>query len=1119
MEEVEVVRTNPVLSKHENTKTNVNMNNNCNLKSNHNPHVRKVKTIQGKEVVIMSINIRGWQSKAESLSNIARDQKVDIFAIQETHCYGNKAPKIKGYVSYFRNRQGKSKGGIAFLIFEKLAKFVTKLETGEESEHFSIQLNCFAPSLVLMNYYGPIEGQLTKPEVLKIQSNVFNQYEFHKESGSRVILLGDMNNHIGKKLGMIHNTNDKESNGGKNLINWVEQQGLKLVNVLDQSHTHYDVSSKKNESNVIDYIIIDDMSIVKDFKVDSEKLFTPYRTKCVKGKREPVHTDHRSLRLTLTPVWSKKPTTNKITGWNYSKEGGDERYKDLTDEMSFEFAQKIETEPDINKLYNWYLEKLDEIKMLAYGKTSSTITKAKKVADDMIWHNRLNEVSKSINSLTKRKINDKVWELRSKTSLKYADQQFVSVKDPETGLLTRNREETYECMLNYNYGLLRKDKVINDEEMDESDAFKDILIESGMKAKELEKDAELTWEEFQEVLTKVKLTNKSVYRDLTKAGPMFLRVYFDFLNRMYVTEDTPDDFNSTTLMKLFKNKGNRNELKYNRFIHLKPHTPKVFERMVMLKIEKRLAHSTPEFQIGGQKLCSTTEHLLTLMTYMRKLENTQGGGICQFIDIKSCFDVIELRSILSETVKSGVVGKPLRNIKNFSEVIKITIQGDESGKSKTVTNSAGQGSGYAPVGTSLAMASVIDDKIQREIEQQNNTFISSLGLIKLSPMMFVDDFSKCNATPQESRTMGKVLTHALKDLKMEAHPEKSCLLVFGRNRDKLKEELKVQPTILQGFEMQSKPMETYLGMQFSENGTADTITKTLLARRVKCLVKCADLKQKLQDPRVQALGWLVTAVTVFKATIVPTLLYGCGAWVGLNKGHKELIESIQRQCLINILEISNKCSYQTLLHVTQIEPALEIVKKTKVTFINDLFHIRGKGICKDTLEAEYKMTPDKGLIAEVKEICKEWKIPDVSESYVSQKVLKRLIGDNIKRKVLLETLSCRAAPYTTLRVQKGYREYFQYPKERALLGLAYDVGCLNLRAHRKSESLKKWGTFKCHVPACTGDDNLQHVIYECQGYNLKMKDNGIMSEYIDFLYELNKERKSRFMTSMINWKS
>merc|ERR1711911_229549 len=100
------------------------------------------------------------------------------------------------------------------------------------------------------------------------------------------------------------------------------------------------------------------------------------------------------------------------------------------------------------------------------------------------------------------------------------------------------------------------------------------------------------------------------------------------MNRIYKREEQPLAFNETTLMKLFKNKGSRNELRFNRFIHLKQFSPKYYERLVMLKMEKRLSNRTPDFQIGGMKSSSTTEHLGTLMVYMRQLEKAQGGGVC-----------------------------------------------------------------------------------------------------------------------------------------------------------------------------------------------------------------------------------------------------------------------------------------------------------------------------------------------------------------------------------------------------------------------------------------------------------------------------------------------------------
>ena len=68
-------------------------------------------------------------------------------------------------------------------------------------------------------------------------------------------------------------------------------------------------------------------------------------------------------------------------------------------------------------------------------------------------------MTKCISSLGKKKLSDKVWELRQKTSGKYSDRQFVSVVNPKTGKLTRNRRETNEVVLDYNHELLRKTKL------------------------------------------------------------------------------------------------------------------------------------------------------------------------------------------------------------------------------------------------------------------------------------------------------------------------------------------------------------------------------------------------------------------------------------------------------------------------------------------------------------------------------------------------------------------------------------------------------------------------------------------------------------------------------------
>ena len=216
-----------------------------------------------------------------------------------------------------------------------------------------------------------------------------------------------------------------------------------------------------------------------------------------------------------------------LKGW------GDTRYKELTDNFAGEFMVAIDSTESVDELYDWYLKRMNDIKMEAYGKSTVSIKRAEKIDDDKMWHKRLSEIRKSVSTLGKRKITDKIWALKAKTSNKYTDRQFVSVVNPKDGSLTKTRKETFSVMLDYNEQLMNKNKVVKDKELEDSDALKDILIQFGMNSQESEQDKEITSTEFYQVLTKIRLSGKSIYRDLVKAGPLFQSAYHHWMNRMY----------------------------------------------------------------------------------------------------------------------------------------------------------------------------------------------------------------------------------------------------------------------------------------------------------------------------------------------------------------------------------------------------------------------------------------------------------------------------------------------------------------------------------------------------------------------------------------------------------
>ena len=172
-----------------------------------------------------------------------------------------------------------------------------------------------------MTYYGIIEGQYTQNELLSIQAQFFNAFEGYVNEGSNVIVLGDFNNHVGNSLGLCHN-NPKVSPGGVNLSRWVSDNNFSLINVLDQTHTHIDQSSKQGNTNILDLAITNQPSMIKEFSIDKLINKTPYRVRHTKRGLKRKHTDHLSMIVDLKVEWCKKPVTNKTSGWNYSKEGG-----------------------------------------------------------------------------------------------------------------------------------------------------------------------------------------------------------------------------------------------------------------------------------------------------------------------------------------------------------------------------------------------------------------------------------------------------------------------------------------------------------------------------------------------------------------------------------------------------------------------------------------------------------------------------------------------------------------------------------------------------------------------------------------------------------------------------
>ena len=491
------------------------------------------------------------------------------------------------------------------------------------------------------------------------------------------------------------------------------------------------------------------------------------------------------------------------------------------------------------------------------------------------------------------------------------------------------------------------------------------------------------------------------------------------------------------------------------------------------------------------------------------------------MDIRTCFDHMTLEDSLYECTQAGIVGKPLRMINSVTDKLKIKIQGDpDNSRVKELSNCLGQGTVYAPTGTGITMASSLEQNMAKvEAEEvfvdENFSLTPQVGPITMDPLMFVDDMNKTCVNSKESALMGTAITDTLNELKMSAHEEKSGLLIFGKNRENLMREVDKNPTYIQGFKLGYKEAETYLGMQFSSKGSADSIMLTLEARRIKCYIKAKELKRKLDDDRVAGVGWLATAITVFNAVIVSTLTYGCGAWVGMTKKHMDHLEQTHRQSLYTVLDINNTSTYRNLLSICGIMTANDMVRKLKICFINELLHMKAEGICYDTLTAEFNRGEINTLTNEVKEHCTYFGIFDVTEIYTRPDKLKQKIRTSSLNKLWVSLITSKKAPWGPNRVEEKQRFYTTLPKHQAKCALLYEIGELNFRTNRKWEASKKFGSTQCVVPSCGQEVTLDHI-KECFGYSTKFREDFSPTEWVKYLSNLDLERFSKYRSSLIS---
>ena len=268
------------------------------------PILKKVHLDGRVSINIGLMNCAGLKSKHGSIGNICLENDLKVLLLSETHLAGKEKPLVnESFVPFFRNRkENKSacKGGVAIMMHETLAPHCVVMDKGTgDEEWMTVKCNAFNTPTVFGVIYGYQEGRESPEKVKTMWKNITDKMIEYNDKGWTVYIGGDCNLAIGNNLGLKGN-DDKVSEGGRRLIEWVEEHNeWCLANTMYRGdcRTHHDRSS--GNKKCLDLLFTNRMEKVVQVDCDEKFLATPYTVLGDRDEDGVRYSDHKSVLATI----------------------------------------------------------------------------------------------------------------------------------------------------------------------------------------------------------------------------------------------------------------------------------------------------------------------------------------------------------------------------------------------------------------------------------------------------------------------------------------------------------------------------------------------------------------------------------------------------------------------------------------------------------------------------------------------------------------------------------------------------------------------------------------------------------------------------------------------------
>jgi hypothetical protein len=434
--------------------------------------------------------------------------------------------------------------------------------------------------------------------------------------------------------------------------------------------------------------------------------------------------------------------------------------------------------------------------------------------------------------------------------------------------------------------------------------------------------------------------------DILKAGgEPVIQWLFKFFTEIWENEQMVKEWNMTTLIKLYKNKGDRKICDNYRGIALLNITSKLFSRVILNRIQDLINCQLLEIQSGFRPNRSTMDQIFTLKMTMEKRREFNKPLFMCFIDITKAYDSVNRELLWKICLNYGITPKLVNLFKMLykNSIAKVKINGELS-ESFEMNTGVMQGGIPSPL-----LFNILFDFIIRKVIDEaavsgvkfcygSNDFFHGknekhddfhiLALLYADDLVItcesISDLEKCiecfeKVTQQYGLTMNikKTCVMSLKQLKEDHH--RKVLIGQDINYDK---DININ---IRNQKIESADSFTYLGCTITKDQRHDSEISVRLTKAARAFNMLRHIIWYRKSVSITA------RLRIFRACVLPVLLYGSETWC-LTVRQEQRISTFYNKCLRTIIgvNIADKMANDVLLNITGQPPIENIIRRNRL---------------------------------------------------------------------------------------------------------------------------------------------------------------------------------------------